>query len=55
MAQRLRAPTALPEVLSSILSQHPYGGSEPSVVRSDALFCHAGKRADRTLYIINTS
>jgi hypothetical protein len=32
MAQRLRAPTALPKVLSS------NGGSQPSLTKSDALF-----------------
>jgi hypothetical protein len=34
MAQRLRALTALPEALSS---QQPHGGSQPSVMGSDAL------------------
>ena len=44
MAQRLRALTALPEVLSSIpsspefKSQQPHGGSQPSVMGSDALY-----------------
>jgi hypothetical protein len=37
MAQWLRALTALPEVLSSN-SQQPYGGSQPYVIGSDALF-----------------
>ncbi|KAH0513092.1 ATP-dependent RNA helicase fal-1 [Microtus ochrogaster] len=37
MAQRLRILAALREVLSSI-SQQPHGGSQPSVMRSDALF-----------------
>ena len=36
MAQLLRAPTALPEVLSSMLKQ-PHGGSQPSEMRSNAL------------------
>ena len=43
MAQRLRALTVLPEVLSSSPSNctmaHNHGGSQPSVMRSDALFC----------------
>jgi hypothetical protein len=37
MAQWLRALTALPEVLSSIPSNH-MGGSQPSVMGSDTLF-----------------
>jgi hypothetical protein len=37
MAQRLRALTALPEVLSSI-PQQPHDGSQLSVMGSDALF-----------------
>jgi hypothetical protein len=36
-------------------SQHPHGGSPPSVVGSDALFCPAGVHTGRTLYIINKS
>jgi hypothetical protein len=36
MAQWLRAVTVLPEVLSSIPSNH--GGSQPSVMGYDALF-----------------
>jgi hypothetical protein len=36
MAQWLRALTALPKVLSSI--QQPHGGSQPSVMGSDAFF-----------------
>jgi hypothetical protein len=39
MAQRLRALSALPEVLSSIPSNH---------MESDALFWHADVHADRT-------
>jgi proteasome lid subunit RPN8/RPN11 len=38
MAQQLRALAALPEVLSSILHSHIHGGSQPSVMESDALF-----------------
>jgi hypothetical protein len=38
MAQQLRALTALPEVLSSNPSNHIHGGSQPSVMYSDALF-----------------
>ena len=30
--------------------QQPHGGSQPSIMRSDALFWCAGKHADRTLY-----
>ena len=39
-AQRLRALTALPEVLRDLKfnSQQPHGGSQPSVMGSDALF-----------------
>ena len=37
MAQRLKALTAPPEILSSILSS-PHGGSQPSVMRSGDLF-----------------
>jgi hypothetical protein len=37
MAQRLRALTALLEVLSSN-SQQPHGGSQPFVMGSDVLF-----------------
>jgi hypothetical protein len=37
MAQWLRAPTALPEV-PEFKSQQPHGGSQPSVMKSDALF-----------------
>jgi hypothetical protein len=38
MAQRLRALTVLPEVLSSIPNNHIVSGSQPSVMGSDALF-----------------
>ena len=35
-------------------SQEPHGGSQPSVMGSDALFWHAGVHADRALiYVIN--
>jgi hypothetical protein len=37
MAQWLRALTALPEVLSSIPSNHMVGGSQLSIMGSDAL------------------
>jgi hypothetical protein len=37
MAQRVKAPTALLKVMSSNPSK-PYGGSQPPVTRSDALF-----------------
>jgi hypothetical protein len=30
-------------------SQQPHGGSQPSVMRSDAFFWHAGIHADRAL------
>jgi hypothetical protein len=36
MAQRLRAMTALPEILNSVTRNHD--GSQPSVMKSDALF-----------------
>ena len=46
MTQRSRVWTALN-------SQQPHGGSQSSVMRSDALFWHAGVHADRALiYII---
>jgi hypothetical protein len=48
MAQRLRALTA-PEV-PEFNSQQPHGGSQPSVMGSDALFWPAGIHA--VLYII---
>jgi hypothetical protein len=28
-------------------SQQPHGGSQPSILGSDALFCHAGVYADK--------
>ena len=34
-------------------SQQPHGGSQPSVMGSDALFWHAGVHADRALIYIN--
>ena len=49
MAQRLRALAALSEVLSSILSAHIHGGSQASMMGSDALFWPAGMHADRVL------
>jgi len=49
MAQRLRALAALPEVLPEFNSQQPHGGSQPSVMGSDALFWHTGVHADRAL------
>jgi len=36
-------------------SQQPHGGSQPSVMRSDALFWPSGIHVGRTLYIINKS
>ena len=39
MTQWLRALAAFPEVLSSIPSKH--GGSQPSIIGSDALLWHA--------------
>ena len=32
--------------------QQPRGGSQPSTMRSDAFFWHAGIHADRAMYII---
>ena len=49
MAQRLKALTAPPEILSSILSS-PHGGSQPSVMRSGDLFWSAGIYGGLTLY-----
>ena len=55
MAQRLRALSALAEVLSSISSK-PHGGSQSSIMRSGALFCPAGIYAvENTVPIINKS
>lgn len=51
MAERLRAPAALLEVLSSIPSKR---GSQ-SIMGSGVFFWHVGIYADRTLYIINKS
>jgi len=34
-------------------SQQPFGGSQPSVMRSVALVWHIGMYTSRTLYIIN--
>jgi hypothetical protein len=48
MAQRVRALTFSsrgPE----FNSQHPHGGSQPSIMRSDAFFWHAGIHAGRAL------
>jgi len=33
-------------------SQQPHGGSQPSVMRSDALFWPAGIHAGRKLYVV---
>jgi hypothetical protein len=33
------------------ISQHPHGGSQSSIMGSDALFWHAGVHADRALII----
>ena len=38
MAQWLRALTVLPKDLSSVPSNQPHSGSQPSVMRSDAVF-----------------
>jgi hypothetical protein len=46
MAQQLRVLAAPPG--SEFNSQHPCGG--PSVMRSDALFWHAGIHAGRALH-----
>ena len=47
MAQYLRALAAHPEVLSSVPSN---SGSQPSTMRSGALFWPAGRHTDRILY-----
>jgi hypothetical protein len=49
MAQRLRALAAFSRG-PKFNSQHPHGGSQPSVMRSGVLFWRAGKYAGRTLY-----
>ena len=49
MAQRVRALTVLPEV-PEFNSQQPHCGSQPSIIRSGALFGSADIHADRTLY-----
>jgi hypothetical protein len=51
MVQQLRAPTALPKVLSSNPSQ-PHGGSQPSVTRSDTPLPQCLKTATVYLHII---
>jgi hypothetical protein len=51
MAQRLRALATLPEVLSSIPSNHMVA-LQPSTMGSDALFWHTGVYADKiSIYI----
>ena len=53
MAQRLRALSALPEVLSSIPIK-PHDGSQPFIMRFGALFCPAVIHAvQNTVPIIN--
>jgi hypothetical protein len=52
MAQRLRAPSCLLEVLSSIPRNYIHGDSQPSGTGSGVLFWHAGIYAGRTLFII---
>jgi hypothetical protein len=49
MAQRLRALTALPEVRNSIYK--PHGGSQPSVMESDALSGVSGESYSVLTYI----
>jgi len=54
MAPRLRALSALPGL--EFNPQQPHGGSQPSVIGSDALFWPVGVHAGRKLndvYIIN--
>ena len=50
MAQRLRVLVALPEVFE-FNSQQPHGGSQPSRMRSGALFWSASRLAGRILYV----
>ncbi|EGW12206.1 hypothetical protein I79_010493 [Cricetulus griseus] len=51
MAQRLRALTAFPEVLSSIPSNHMVAHKpQPSIMRSGALFWCADIHGSRMLY-----
>ena len=50
MAQWLRALPALPKG-PEFNSRQPHGGSQPSVMRSDALFWPAGIHTDRILYM----
>jgi hypothetical protein len=52
MAQRLRAPTALPEVLSSIPSNHRELNSQPSVMRYDSLFYCVSEESNGVLIYI---
>jgi hypothetical protein len=54
VTQWLKAHPALPNVLS-FNSQQPYGGSQPSILGSDALFWHAGIHTDRAFININKS
>jgi hypothetical protein len=48
MTQWLRTAFVLPAV-PKFNSQQPQGGSQPSVMGSDALFWHAGVYTDRTV------
>lgn len=50
MAQQLKALGSLPEI-SEFNSQHPRGGSQPSLMGSST-FWHAGVHADRALLYI---
>lgn len=50
IAQKLRESADYSLKGTRFSSQQLHGGSQPSKMRSDALFCGAGKYADRTLY-----
>jgi hypothetical protein len=53
MAQWVRAPDCSSEG-PEFKSQQPYGGSQPSVTRSDSLFWSVWRRLQCTIPIINT-
>nr|CDQ08554.1 Bm14336 [Brugia malayi] len=49
MSQRLKGLVVLPRG-PEFNSQQPHGGSQPSIMRSGALFWHSGIHAGRILY-----
>jgi hypothetical protein len=51
MTQRLRALTACSSRGPEFKSQHPHGGSQPSVMESDTLFCVSEDSYSVLIYI----